>query len=204
MAYKNLEECLIDLERTHQLIRIKEEVDPYLEMAAIHLRVHEMNGTALLFENVKGSEFRAASNIFGTVERSKFIFRDTFKLVRQLIELQTNPAQIFSHPLKNIRAALLGIKSFPLKVSSKNNFQEIKISNVPLIHHWKNDGGAFVTLPQVYTEDIDAPGIGKSNLGMYRVQLEIIMCRITRLVCIINCIAVLVFIKQKPIKKMFR
>ena len=64
-------------EKNNHLIRIKEEVDPNLEMAAIHLRVHEMGGPALLFENVKGTEFKCASNIFGTLDRSKFIFRDT-------------------------------------------------------------------------------------------------------------------------------
>lgn len=54
MAYKSLEQCLIDLEKNNHLIRVKEEVDPFLEMAAIHLRVHEAGGPALLFENVKG------------------------------------------------------------------------------------------------------------------------------------------------------
>ena len=53
MAYKSLEACLLDLEANGQLIRIKEEIDPYLEMATIHLRVHEAGGPALLFENVK-------------------------------------------------------------------------------------------------------------------------------------------------------
>ena len=77
MSYKSLEDCLLDLEKNGHLIRIKEEVDPYLEMAAIHLRVFEAGGPALLFEKVKGSKFRAASNIFGTLERSEFIFRDT-------------------------------------------------------------------------------------------------------------------------------
>ena len=86
MACKSLEECLLDLEKNNQLIRIKEEVDPYLEMAAIHLRVYEVGGPALLFENVKGSAFRTASNIFGTLERSKFIFRDTLQTVQQLID----------------------------------------------------------------------------------------------------------------------
>jgi 4-hydroxy-3-polyprenylbenzoate decarboxylase len=38
-----------------------------------------------LFENVKGSKFRAASNIFGTIDRSKFIFRETLAMVQQLI-----------------------------------------------------------------------------------------------------------------------
>ena len=91
MAYSSLEECLLDLEKNKQLIRITEEVDPYLEMAAIHLRVFEAGGPALLFENVKGSKFRTASNIFGTIERSKFIFRDTLKQVQQLIEIKNNP-----------------------------------------------------------------------------------------------------------------
>ena len=48
---------------------------------------------------------------------------------------------------------------------------EIKITDLPLIQHWPMDGGAFVTLPQVYTEDIEQPGIQHSNLGMYRIQL---------------------------------
>jgi 4-hydroxy-3-polyprenylbenzoate decarboxylase len=43
---------------------------------------------------------------------------------------------------------------------------------VPQIVHWPQDGGAFVTLPQVYTEDVEEPGIMKSNLGMYRIQLS--------------------------------
>ena len=91
MAYSSLEACLVDLEKHGHLIRIKEEVDPYLEMAAIHLRVFEAGGPALLFENVKGSRFRAASNIFGSLQRSQFIFRDTFAKVQQLIELKNDP-----------------------------------------------------------------------------------------------------------------
>ncbi|MFT2568502.1 hypothetical protein ACMWP8_29015, partial [Escherichia coli] len=71
--------------------RIREEVDPYLEMAAIPLRVHEAGGPALLFENVKGTKYSAASNIFGTLDRSKFIFRDTLATVQQLIDLKSNP-----------------------------------------------------------------------------------------------------------------
>ncbi|MDE3145032.1 MAG: UbiD family decarboxylase [Bacteroidota bacterium] len=174
MNYPSLESCLIDLENHGQLIRIKEEVDPYLEMASIHLRVYEAGGPALLFENVKGTKFRAASNIFGTVERSKFLFRDTFKLVQQLIELKDDPIKALKHPLQNFKTALAALKALPLKNPSSKPIlhQQIKIDELPLIHHWKNDGGAFVTLPQVYTEDVDAPGIMKSNLGMYRVQLN--------------------------------
>jgi 4-hydroxy-3-polyprenylbenzoate decarboxylase len=174
MPYKSLEECLLDLERTGQLIRVKEEVDPYLEMAAIHLRVHEAGGPALLFENVKGSSFRAASNIFGTIERSRFIFRKTFHLVQQLIELKNDPLAALKHPFKNFNAGLTAMKALPLRNPlSKPVFnQQIQVSDLPLIQHWPKDGGAFITLPQVYTEDIDQPGIRKANLGMYRIQLS--------------------------------
>jgi 4-hydroxy-3-polyprenylbenzoate decarboxylase len=115
MAYKSLEDCLLDLEKNNQLVRIKEEVDPYLEMAAIHLRVFEAGGPALLFENVKGSKFRAASNIFGTLERSKFIFRDTLQLVQQLIEFKNDPVSAIKHPIKNFSAGLAALKALPLK-----------------------------------------------------------------------------------------
>ncbi len=174
MSYSSLEACLVDLERNGHLIRIKEEVDPYLEMAAIHLRVYEAKGPALLFENVKGSRFRAASNIFGTLERSKFIFRDTIELVQQLIELKGDPMKAIKSPFSNFKVGLAALKALPLKnpYSKPALYEEINISSLPLIQHWPKDGGAFVTLPQVYTEDIDQPGIMKSNLGMYRIQLS--------------------------------
>ncbi len=174
MAYQTLEACLIDLEKNNQLIRIKEEVDPYLEMAAIHLRVFEAGGPALLFENVKGSKFRTASNIFGTIARSKFIFRDTLPLVQQLIALKDNPVHALKHPIKNFTAGLAALKALPKKnpVNKPVLFSEINIADIPQIHHWKMDGGAFVTLPQVYTEDSDKPGIMNANLGMYRIQLS--------------------------------
>ena len=53
MSYPSLEACLLDLEKAGHLVRIKEEVDPNLEMAAIHLRVYEMGGPAILYENVE-------------------------------------------------------------------------------------------------------------------------------------------------------
>jgi 4-hydroxy-3-polyprenylbenzoate decarboxylase len=174
MAYKSLEACLLDLEANGQLIRIREEVDPFLEMAAIHLRIHDAAGPALLFENVKGSKFRAASNIFGTLERSKFIFRDTLSIVQQLIEFKNKPIKAIKNPIKNLSAGLAALKALPLKNPSNKPvlFQQIQIDNLPQVQHWPMDGGAFVTLPQVYTEDIDQPGIMNANLGMYRIQLS--------------------------------
>jgi 4-hydroxy-3-polyprenylbenzoate decarboxylase len=170
--YRNLEECITDLEKNGHLIRIKEEVDPHLEMAAIHLRMHELKGPALLFERVKGSRFRAASNLFGTIERSRFIFRDTWDQVQTLIALRNDPMKALKKPFRHIGTAFAALKALPLKQSfPAGNFEEISISELPLIQHWPMDGGAFVTLPQVYTEDPEQPGIMQANLGMYRIQL---------------------------------
>lgn len=174
MSYSSLEACLTDLERTGQLVRIKEEVDPHLEMAAIHLRVYAAGGPALLFENVKGSRFRTASNIFGTLERSRFIFRDSLEKVQRLIDLKNDPMQALRHPIENASMAFAAMKALPLRNPSSKPvmFQQIRIDEIPQIRHWPMDGGAFVTLPQVYSEDIDRPGIMHANLGMYRIQLS--------------------------------
>ena len=174
MGYKSLKDCLDDLEKNNHLIRIKEEVDPNLEMAAIHLRIHEMGGPALLFENVKGTQFKCASNIFGTLERSKFIFRDTLEKIQTLIEIKNNPVKALKNPFKYANVSLTALSAIPLKnpFSKPVLFKETTIDKIPLIKHWPMDGGAFVTLPQVYSEDIDKPGIMNANLGMYRIQLS--------------------------------
>lgn len=174
MAYHSLEACLLDLEKNGQLVRIKEEVDPYLEMATLHHRVYEAGGPALLFENVKGSRFRAASNIFGTLDRSKFIFRDSLAQMQTLINLKNDPVSALKKPFENLGALFTAFTALPLKnpINKPVLYQEISIQDIPQIQHWPMDGGVFVTLPQVYTEDIDAPGIMKSNLGMYRIQLS--------------------------------
>ncbi|HNI31730.1 MAG TPA: UbiD family decarboxylase [Chitinophagales bacterium] len=171
MKYKSLQECIDDLDKSGQLIRITEEVDPYLEAAAIHLRIHEAKGKAILFEKIKGSKYRAVSNLFGTTSRSEFIFRETLPAVKKMIALKSDPMQALKNPIQNIGVALAAWKALPKKVSS-HSFEKIKISDLPQIHCWEKDGGAFVTLPIVYTEDADKPGAMHSNLGMYRIQLS--------------------------------
>lgn len=173
MGYKSLAECVKDLERNGHLIRIKKEVDPYLEMAAIHLRVYEHQGPAILFENIKGSKFPAVSNLFGTVERSRFMFRDTLNKMKLMVDLKMDPMRALKHPLKYVGVSMNALSALPMK--AKRNapvlYGRTKISDLPQIVNWPLDGGPFVTMPQVYTEDVDKPGIMNANLGMYRIQL---------------------------------
>lgn len=173
MTYHSLSDCLTDLEKNGHLVRIHEEVDPNLDMAAIQLRVFAKAGPAILFEKVKGSKYKTVSNLFGTIERSNFMFRTTLTTMQELVQVRNNPMAVLKKPLRYISTGMAAYKALPKKASfASAGFKEIKISDLPLIKHWPMDGGAFVTLPQVYTEDIDKPGVMASNLGMYRIQLN--------------------------------
>ena len=98
VGYRTLRDCIADLERTRQLVRIDTLVDPYLEMAEIQRRVYQAGGPALLFPHVKGCAFPMVSNLFGTLERTRFLFRDTLAAVRHLVELKIDPAAFWKDP----------------------------------------------------------------------------------------------------------
>ena len=172
MAYRTLQQCISDLEKKGELIRISVQVNPDLEMASIHLDEFKKGGKAILFENVKESKYKVVSNMFGTLDRSKFMFRDNLEIVKKLIDLKTNPISALKNPADALFTALNGIYSLPKKVSFPRKFKEIQIEDLPQVKCWKKDGGAFITLPQVYSEDVENPGIMNSNLGMYRIQLS--------------------------------
>lgn len=174
MGYKSLAECVYDLERHGHLIRVKEEVDPYLEMAAIHLRVYEKQGPAILFEHVKGSKFPAVSNLFGTLERSRFMFRDTIDKMKMMVDLKMDPMRALKNPWKYAGVSLNALSALPMKVGRRKApvlHEQTTLKSLPQIVNWPMDGGPFITMPQVYTEDMSKPGIMQANLGMYRIQL---------------------------------
>jgi 4-hydroxy-3-polyprenylbenzoate decarboxylase len=173
MAYRSLRECLNDLERTGQLVRIEQEIDPHLEAAAIHRRVYQAGGPALYFARVKGSRFPMASNLFGTLERARFLFRDTLRAVQHLVELKIDPAAFWRRPwrYRDVPRALWNMRPRWVRAGPVLAHQT-SIHELPQLVCWPRDGGAFITLPEVYTEDAEKPGWRHSNLGMYRVQLS--------------------------------
>lgn len=173
MGYRSLTECTNDLERHGHLIRIKQEVDPYLEMAAIHMRVYDAQGPALLFENIKGSPFPAVSNLFGTLDRSRFMFRDTLEKIKVLVDVKSDPMQVLKNPFRYAHVAATALSALPWKTKRRAGILHgtTQISQLPQIVNWPMDGGPFVTMPQVYTEDVSKPGAMHANLGMYRIQL---------------------------------
>lgn len=170
--YQNMTDCLLDLERNNHLIRITEPVSGYLEMAAIHRRVFEVGGPALWFVNVQETPFTAASNIFGTLERSRFIFRKTLDNVKTMIGLKQNPLQAIKNPLRYAKMPFSALSALPKRsTTSPVLTHETTLSKLPQIQCWPADGGPFVTLPLVYSEDPDNPTIMTANLGMYRIQI---------------------------------
>lgn len=173
MGYRSLAECVADLRRHGRLIEVDVEIDPRIEAGAIQRRVFEAGGPALLFRRVRGCEFPLVANLFGTLDRARFLFRDTLEAVRHLVELKVAPPAALIRPwrYRDVPAAALSL--LPKVVGSGPILaHQTTIDRLPQVVSWPKDGGAFVTLPQVYTEDPDRPGLAKSNLGMYRVQLS--------------------------------
>ncbi len=171
--YRSLYDAIIDLEKTGQLLRIKTEVDPDLHMAEIHLRVFEKKGPAIFFERVKGSPFPAVSNLYGTFERTDFLFRHTMAKIKKVIKLKDDPTAFFKSPIQYMSAPFTAIKALPKKTWGKAPVQHgtTTIDRLPLIKSWPDDGGAFITMPQVFTLPPGVDDPMKSNLGMYRIQL---------------------------------
>jgi 4-hydroxy-3-polyprenylbenzoate decarboxylase len=172
MALFSTRECVEALSRAGELRRIEVEIDPALEAAEIQRRVYARGGPALLFTRVKGSRFPMASNLFGTMKRAEIMFGDTLEAVRRLVELKVDPTNVLRRPFRYLGAPFTALTMLPRSVSRGPVFDgTCRISELPQLKSWPDDGGAFITLPQVYTEDPERPLPMRSNLGMYRVQL---------------------------------
>jgi 4-hydroxy-3-polyprenylbenzoate decarboxylase len=172
MGYRSLQECVDDLARTGRLVRIDHQVDPLLEAAEIQRRLYQARGPAVLFTQVKGTQFPILANLFGTTERARFLFRDSLEIVRELVRLKIDPREAIRRPWRHLRTARAALHTLPKFVRRAPVFaHQSTVSQLPRIVTWPKDGGPFVTLPLVYTENPDRPGWRNSNLGMYRVQL---------------------------------
>jgi 4-hydroxy-3-polyprenylbenzoate decarboxylase len=169
-----MQEVIQDLDKQGMLLRVKREVDPELEMAEIHRQVFDKHGKAIFFEKIKGSPFPALSNLYGTIDRTEYLFRKTLPKVKKLIEVKANPAVILKNPLKYLSTPMTAILALPMKNWGKSPvmYAQTTIDQLPMIKAWPMDGGAFITLPQVFTLPPGSKNPMQSNLGMYRIQLS--------------------------------
>jgi UbiD family decarboxylase len=169
----NLRNFLDILRQNDQLLVIDTEVDPYLEIAEIHRRIIARQGPALLFTNVKGSAFPVVTNLFGTGKRLELAFgRRPLDFVRDLVNLvdEIMPPKLSTFWQarsllgQGLQVGLKAVHNAPVMECCQ---QPAQLTKLPMLTSWHSDGGAFVTLPLVYTEHPD--GLGH-NLGMYRIQ----------------------------------
>lgn len=179
MAYKNQQEFIEALDKAGELIRIKEYVDPKLEIAEITDRISKSGngGKALLFENT-GYAFPVLMNAYGSEKRMCMALGvqhldDISKEIESLFKLLTKPKESILDKL-NLLPKLSQFASWMPKVKSgRGACQEIQItspdlSKLPVITCWPKDGGPFITLPVIHTKD---PNTGIRNVGMYRMQV---------------------------------
>ena len=172
--HPNLRTFLDLLTRENELTIIEAEVDPYLELAEVHRRVIDRGGPALLFKRVKGSRYPVVTNLFGTRRRIDLAFGPKPEaLVRELVQvaeslLPPRLGDLWQHRGLGFDVLKLGTKNTTRSPVTQVRDQPARLDELPVLTTWQEDGGPFITLPLVYTEN---PVTNKHNLGIYRMQV---------------------------------
>jgi UbiD family decarboxylase len=170
----DLRAFLDQLRRDNDLVTVDAQVDSHLEAAEIHRRVIAADGPALLFTNIKGSDFRLVTNLFGTARRAEMAFGERpLRLIRRIVHLAETllpptPGKLWD--ARDIGGELLkvGTRRVPRGPIVDRVTSDVHLRRLPALTCWPEDGGPFITLPLVYTTHPDRPG---HNLGMYRMQI---------------------------------
>lgn len=177
MAYKNLNHFIQVLEEAGELVRIKEYVDPKLEITEITDRISKEYGPALLFENT-GYDFPVLINSMGTEKRMAMALGvdkldDVAKEIEGLFKMLTGPKNSMMDKLKMLPQLGEIASWMPKEMSGRGACQEVvmkdpDITKLPVLTCWPEDGGPFVTLPVIQTRD---PLTQIRNVGLYRMQV---------------------------------
>ncbi|MDY2629963.1 MAG: menaquinone biosynthesis decarboxylase [Clostridium sp.] len=176
MSFKDLQSFIKELDKKNELVRIKVEVDPELEITEITDRVSKSYGKALLFENVKGSKYPVLINAMGTYERMAMALgvkniNDMGNIIEELIDMSNYMG--IMNAVKSLPRLSRMVGVLPIKLPIKGACQEVinhdpDLNELPVLKCWPQDGGKFITLPLVITKD---PDTGIQNMGMYRMQV---------------------------------
>jgi len=177
MAYQDLSDFIIALEKRGLIRRIGVEVDAGLEITEITDRVGKQGGPALLFENVRGYGMPVLTNAFGSLERICLALgvESLDDIGREITDL-INPPELPASLLDKLKVLpkLAQLSSFLPKKVKTGPCKEViskdrpSLEELPVLKCWPGDGGPFITLPLVFTRD---PGTGRRNVGMYRMQV---------------------------------
>src|ERR1041385_4496526 len=172
--HPSLRTFLDRLNRENEIVNIKAEVDPCLELADIHRRVISEGGPALLFERVKGSRYPVVTNLFGTERRIDLAFGPKPEaFVRQMVHIAESIlppkfGELWQHRSVALELAKLGTRNTSRSPVTQVVDRPARLDQLPILTTWQEDGGPFITLPLVYTEN---PITKKHNLGIYRIHV---------------------------------
>jgi 4-hydroxybenzoate decarboxylase subunit C len=161
------------LRKQDELTVIETPVTADLELAEIHRRVISEGGKALLFTKVDDSPFPVVTNLFGTKKRVELAFGESGKnFIREVSRfpetlLPPSLNKLWSNRSTLAKGLKVGLKKVPNAPVKANRLSPPQLNKLPVLKTWELDGGAFFTLPLVYTED---PLTKIPNLGMYRMQ----------------------------------
>jgi len=173
-AFPDLRAFIERLRRDDDVVTVDAPVDPHLEVAEIHRRVIAAGGPALLFTNVKGSQFRLVTNLFGTARRAELAFGERpLRLIRRVVELAESllpptPGKLWAARDIGVELLKVGTRRVSSGPVSEHVTTDVRLDRLPIITCWPDDGGPFITLPLVYTTHPERPG---HNLGMYRLHV---------------------------------
>ena len=178
MRHRSTRDVVVDLKKNGRLIEVSDPLSAKLEIAEIQRRVYARKGPAILFTNPIHSRFPMVSNLFGSLDQARFLFRHTLERVRRAIELKIDPNAFFRNPLRYLSAPSTALAMLPKRVRVGPVLSNsCEISDLPHLISWPDDGGPFVTLPQVLSSpppdgSKGQPSFSACNLGMYRIQLS--------------------------------
>ena len=180
MAYQNLRDFIDALDKAGELQRISAPVDARLEISAIANRIMGAGGPALVFENVRGSAYPVAINLMGSERRMAMALNaESLDAKANEIAELINWAWSLARDFNVFKAIPEAFPKLPAALSciprKKSNppcqeviDDEAGFDSLPVLTCWPEDGGPFLTLPLVCTED---PETGRRNVGMYLMQV---------------------------------
>lgn len=155
MAFADIREFIAALEKAGELCRVRKQVSPRYELAAVIERTLAARGPVLLFENVEGSPMPLFNNPFISRRHVAFALgweeKDLLRRWLACLEKPLPPVLVESGPCKEVRVPAPDLTRFP----------------VPILWH-DGDHGPYITFAQCVTKD---PETGRRNVGIYRIEI---------------------------------
>jgi len=138
---------------------------------------------------VRGAEVPLVTNLFGTARRAERAFGTRpGRLIRRIVELAETmlpptPGKLWGARDLALEGLRIGLKQRGSGPVTEVVTSDVRLDRLPALTCWPEDGGPFMTLPLVYTEDPltgrprdEVAGASsarpRSNLGIYRLQVH--------------------------------